>query len=152
MSAPVNQRDLKGKVALVAGGAKNLGALVALQLADLGAKVVIHYHSDAAKKQAEDVAAQIKSKGSDAIIIQGDLTKVANIENLFAAAKNHFGGIDIAINTVGQVLKKPIANISEEEFDTIFDINSKVAFFFIQKAGQYVFLCSCINSTEIFCF
>ena len=69
-------------------------------------------------------------------LYQADLTDVKNISQLFDAAIDNFGGIDIAINTVGKVLKKPFAETTEEEYDSMSDINSKVAYFFIQEAGK----------------
>ena len=80
--------------------------------------------------------AAIKAAGSDAFAIQGDLTKVSEIESLFDQVVKRFGGLDIAVNTVGKVLKKPIVEVTEEEYDSLFAINSKSAFFFIRKAGR----------------
>ncbi|MFD1771155.1 SDR family oxidoreductase [Sphingobacterium suaedae] len=130
------RNDLKGKVVLIAGGAKNLGGLLSLDLAAKGAKVVIHYNSEHTKEAAENTLAAIHGVGGEAILFQADLTKVENIQRLFAAGVEHFGGIDIGINTVGMVLKKPFLNTTEEEYDKMFAINSKVAYFFIQEAGR----------------
>ena len=63
-------------------------------------------------------------------------TKPANITALFEQAKDRFGGIDIAVNTVGKVLRKPIIDTTEEEYDSMFDINAKAAYFFIKEAGK----------------
>lgn len=68
-------------------------------------------------------------------MVQGDLIKVENITELFDAAVEKFGGIDIAINTVGKVLKKPFVDTTEAEYDSMSDINSKVAYF-IREAGK----------------
>jgi NAD(P)-dependent dehydrogenase (short-subunit alcohol dehydrogenase family) len=87
------------------------------------------------KKDADKTAADIKSSGGEAFAVQGDFTKVDDVGAAFAAAKKQFGGIDIAINTAGKVLRKPIVETTEEEFDTMFDINAKAAFFFIKQAG-----------------
>ncbi|MBO7941696.1 SDR family oxidoreductase, partial [Streptomyces sp. S9] len=67
---------------------------------------------------------------------QGDLTRPAEVAKLFDAAKAKFGKIDIAINTTGMVIKKPLVEVSEAEYDTMFAVNSKAAFFFIQEAGK----------------
>lgn len=128
--------ELKGKVVLVAGGAKNLGGLISRNLSAKGAKLVIHYNSNNTKVEAEKTLNDIKAKGGEAILIQADLTKVKNIQNLFAAAKTAFGGIDIAINTVGMVLKKPFTETTEQEYDTMMDVNAKQAYFFLQEAGK----------------
>ncbi|WP_353185261.1 SDR family oxidoreductase [Parapedobacter lycopersici] len=130
------RNDLNGKVALIAGGAKNLGGLLSRNFAARGAKVVIHYNSDSTKAAAEETRAAITAAGGEALLLQADLTKVDNIKTLFDEAKSTFGGIDIAVNTVGMVLKKPFLDTTEAEYDTMFDINSKVAYFFIQQAGK----------------
>jgi NAD(P)-dependent dehydrogenase (short-subunit alcohol dehydrogenase family) len=129
--------SIKGKTALIAGGAKNLGALIARDLATHGAKAVaIHYNSAASKAAADATIADLKAQGAAAYAFQGDLSGAAAMERLFADAKSAMGGIDIAINTVGKVLKKPIVEISEAEFDEMSAVNSKAAFFFIKEAGK----------------
>lgn len=130
--------DLNGKVALVSGGAKNLGGLISREFAASGMDVVVHYNSDATEKDAHDTVEAIKGMGRDAIAIQGDLTKAANVSALFQQAKDHFGGIDVAVNTVGKVLRKPIIETTEAEFDEMMAINAKSAFFFIKEAGLHL--------------
>lgn len=132
----MERNNLNGKVVLIAGGAKNLGGLLSRDFAAKGTKVVIHYNSDSTKADAENTLADIVNSGGEAFTFQADLTKVGNIKQLFEEAKSKFGGVDIAINTVGMVLKKPFLDTTEEEYDTMFDINSKVAYFFIQEAGK----------------
>ena len=132
----MGRNNLNGKVVLIAGGAKNLGGLLSRDFVAKGAKVVIHYNSDSTKADAEKTLKDITNSGGEAIVFQADLTKIENIKHLFEEAKNKFGGVDIAINTVGMVLKKPFLDTTEEEYDTMFDINSKVAYFFIQEAGK----------------
>lgn len=132
------RNDLKGKVVLIAGGAKNLGGLLSRNFAAKGAKLVIHYNSDSTKADAEKTLADVKAAGADAVLVQGDLTKVENVTRLFDAAIAKFGGIDIAINTVGKVLKKPFVDTTEAEYDSMSDINSKVAYFFLQEAGKKI--------------
>lgn len=134
----MSRNDLNGKVVLIAGGAKNLGGLLSKTVASKGAKVVIHYNSDKTKAEAEQTLADIKNNGGESILIQGDLTNIANITNLFAKAKEAFGGVDIAINTVGMVLKKPFAETTEQEYDTMMDVNAKQAYFFLQEAGKHL--------------
>lgn len=132
------RNDLNGKVVLIAGGAKNLGGLLSKSVASKGAKVVIHYNSDKTKAEAEQTLAEIKNNGGEAILVQADLTNVANITNLFAKAKEAFGGVDVAINTVGMVLKKPFTETTEQEYDTMMDVNAKQAYFFLQEAGKHL--------------
>ncbi|AUG05019.1 MULTISPECIES: SDR family oxidoreductase [Pseudomonas] len=135
----MKNHSLKDKVALIAGGAKNLGGLIARDLAAHGAKAIaVHYNSAASKADADRTVAAIKNLGVDAHAWQADLTAAAAVEQLFSDAKAHFGKIDIAINTVGKVLKKPIVEISEAEYDDMFAVNSKSAFFFIKEAGKHL--------------
>lgn len=128
--------QLKGKVALIGGGAKNLGGLISRTLAAEGARIVVHYNSAATKSAADATVAEIKNAGGEAFDIQGDFTKVAEVESVFAAARRQFGGIDIAVNTVGKVLKKPILDTTEAEYDSMAAINAKAAYFFIREAGK----------------
>lgn len=129
--------DLKDKVILIAGGGKNLGGLLARNLAKDGAsQIAIHYNSDSSRTDAEATLADVQATGADGFLFQGDLTQVANITRFFDETKSKFGRIDIAINTVGKVLKKPFTDTTEAEYDSMADINSKVAYFFIQEAGK----------------
>ena len=130
------RNDVKGKVVLIAGGAKNLGGLLSRDFAAKGAKLVIHYNSENTRKDAEKTLAAVEALGTEALLVQADLTKIEHITKLFDAAIDRFGGVDIAINTVGKVLKKPIVDTTVEEYDSMSDINSKVAYFFIQEAGK----------------
>ncbi len=114
----MTDHSIRGKTVIIAGGAKNLGGLLARDLAAHGARAVaIHYNSPATKGAAEETVAAIKAAGAEGVALQGDLTTASAIEKLFAAAMAAVGKPDIAINTVGKVLKKPMAEISEAEFD-----------------------------------
>lgn len=128
--------DLKGKIVLIAGGGKNLGGLLSRDFAAKGAKLAIHYNSESSQAESEKTLADVKALGAEAFLFQGDLTRVEHITKLFDETIKAFGGIDIAINTVGMVLKKPFVDTTEAEYDTMFNINSKVAYFFIQEAGK----------------
>ncbi|EHO11928.1 SDR family oxidoreductase [Myroides odoratimimus] len=146
----MTNNNLKGKVVLITGGAKNLGGLLSRNFASNGAKIAIHYNSDSSKIEAEKTLSDIHKLGGEAFLFQADLTKVENIATFFQETKNRFGGIDIAINTVGMVLKKSFLETTEKEYDSMFDINSKVAYFFIQEAGKHLNdngkICSIVTS------
>ncbi|MGP5641636.1 SDR family oxidoreductase [Brachybacterium tyrofermentans] len=129
---------LNGKNVLIAGGAKNLGGLIARQAAEAGANVAIHYNSDSSRADAEQTLAAVKAAGGKGAVFQGDLTVPANVARLFADAKAALGEIDIAVNTAGKVLRKPIIETTEDEYDSMFDINSKAAYFFIKEAGAHL--------------
>lgn len=131
--------SMTGKTVLVAGGAKNLGGLISRDFARHGAKAIaVHYNSAAAKAEADETLAVIEEAGAKGFAFQADLTTAGAMEKLFADARGALGSIDIAINTVGKVLKKPMAEISEAEFDEMSAINSKLAFFFLKEAGRTV--------------
>ncbi|MBB6173363.1 NAD(P)-dependent dehydrogenase (short-subunit alcohol dehydrogenase family) [Nocardiopsis mwathae] len=130
--------SLSGKTVLVAGGAKNLGGLVSRTVARDGADVIVHYHSDATEPDAEATVEAVQAAGAKAVAVQGDLTRVEEVERLFATAKDRFGGIDVAVNTAGMVLRKPIVETTEDEYDRMADINAKAAYFFIREAGRHL--------------
>lgn len=131
--------SIKGKTVLIAGGAKNLGGLIARDLAEQGAKaVVIHYNSAASKAEAEKTVAAIQAAGAQGVALQADLTTAGAVEKLFADAVAAVGKPDIAINTVGKVLKKPMIDISEAEYDEMTAVNAKTAFFFLKAAGKHL--------------
>ncbi len=134
----MSRNDLNGKVVLIAGGGKNLGGLLSRNFAAKGAKLAIHYNSEGSRAESEKTLADVQAMGSEAFLFQGDLTKVANVTKFFDETIAKFGGIDIAINTVGMVLKKPFVDTTEEEYDTMSDVNSKAAYFFLQEAGKKV--------------
>ena len=129
--------SIQGKNVLIGGGAKNLGGLVARDLAAQGARAVtVHYNSDATRADAEKTLADITGAGVEGYLVQADLTTADAVRTLFARAGEAMGSIDIAINTTGMVTKKPIPEITEADFDKIFAINAKAALFFIQQAGE----------------
>ena len=113
-------QSLKEKVVVVGAGAKNLGGLISKTFGADGASVVVHYHGDSAKASADETVKAVKAAGGDAFAIQGDLTKVPAVAELFDEAVKRFGRVDIAINTVGKVLKKPIVETTEEDYDSMF--------------------------------
>jgi len=132
-----DKHSIEGKVVLIAGGAKNLGGLIARDLAGQGAKAVaIHYNSAATRADAEATVAALQKLGAKAIALQADLTSAAAMEKLFADTIAALGRPDIAINTVGKVLKKPITEISEADYDEMSAVNAKTAFFFLKESGR----------------
>lgn len=135
----MTDHGIKGKTVLIAGGAKNLGGLIARDLAAHGARAIaIHYNSETTRPEAEKTLADLKAAGVHAVALQADLTRDGAITHLFADTVAAIGQPDIAINTVGKVLKKPIADTSEAEFDAMFAINTRVAYFFIKEAGLHL--------------
>ncbi len=130
---------IKGKTVLIAGGAKNLGGAVARDLARHGAKAIaIHYNSASSKVNADETLAAIKDAGAQAVAFQADLTSATAVEKLFIDTIAAIGRPDIALNTVGKVLKKPFLEITEAEYDDMSAVNAKSAFFFLKEAGRHV--------------
>lgn len=135
----MSDHSIRGKVVLIAGGAKNLGGLLARDFAEHGAKaVVIHYNRASAQPEAEETARAVRAAGAQAVVLHGDLTTARAVATLFADTVAVVGRPDIAINTVGKVLKKPILDITEAEYDEMSAVNAKSAFFFLQEAGRHV--------------
>lgn len=133
----MTSRTLQGKVAVIAGGGKNLGALIAHQCVDAGARAVaVHYHSASSQADADQTVAALIAKGAQAFAFQGDLSVVANNVRLFDETRQRFGQVDVAVNTAGVVIKKPILDVTEDDYEKSFAANSKAAFFFIQQAGR----------------
>ncbi|MCU4948848.1 MULTISPECIES: SDR family oxidoreductase [Bacillus cereus group] len=130
--------SLIGKVVVITGGAKNLGGLLSKMYASEGAKVLMHYHSKQTQDEAKNTLLEIQKIGGQAALFQADLTNVTKIQKMFQTAVETYGTVDIAINTVGKVLRKPIAEISEKEFDEMDKVNSKVAYFFIKEAEKHM--------------
>jgi NAD(P)-dependent dehydrogenase (short-subunit alcohol dehydrogenase family) len=127
---------LDGKVVIITGASANLGRLFAEALAADGAKVVVHYNSLSKQDEAKKVAQGITEKGGQAITHQGDLTLVNEVKRLVDATFEHFGQWDILVNTAGMIVRKPIAEFTEEEFDRLFEINAKVPFFLMREASN----------------
>lgn len=135
----MTDHSINGKTVIIAGGAKNLGGLIARDFAAEGAKAIaVHYNSAATKADADATVAAVKAAGAEAAAFQADLTTAGAVEKLFTDAVAAFGKPDIAINTVGMVLKKPILDISEAEYDVMSAVNAKSAFFFLKEAGRHL--------------
>ena len=114
---------LDGKIAVVTGASKGIGAGIAKALGREGASVVVNYASD--KAGAEKTAAEITSGGGKAVVVGGSVAKAADVTTLFAETKKHFGTLDILVNNAGVYAFSPIDGITEEEIDRVFDVNVK---------------------------
>lgn len=114
-------KKLDGKVAVVTGASKGIGAAIAKHFAAEGASVVVNYASS--KEGAEKVVNEIKKEGGKAIAVQANVAKKVEIAELFSAAKKAFGKVDILVNNAGVYEFSPIEEITEEHFDRMFDLN-----------------------------
>jgi 3-oxoacyl-[acyl-carrier protein] reductase len=116
-----NTKKLDGKVAVVTGASKGIGAGIAKQFAAEGADVVVNYAS--AKKDADRVVDEISKHGGKAIAIQGNVAKKAEVERLFVEAEKAFGKIDILVNNAGVYEFMPLEEVTEQHFHKHFDVN-----------------------------
>ena len=130
--------SLKNKVALITGSARGIGREIAERYASAGANIVINYSRN--KEAAEETLKNITTRYTvDAIAIQADVSKVDEVERLFSDAKAHFGSIDIVVVNAGvEVIDLPMVDVTEEQYDRLFDINAKGAFFTMQFAAKSV--------------
>jgi len=112
---------LQGKVAVVTGASKGIGAGIAKALAAEGAAVVVNYSTS--KEGAESVVRQITSEGGKAIAVQGDMSKAADIQRLFKETTNSYGSLDILVNNAGIFKFEPLEAVREEEFHREFNTN-----------------------------
>lgn len=124
--------SLKGKVALVTGSGRGIGREMALELGRRGAKVIVNYAN--AKDAANEVVMQIKKNGSDAIAIAANVSNVKDIERLFAEAMAHFGKLDIVASNSGVVTFGHIKDVTEDEYDRVFNVNTRGQFFVAREA------------------
>jgi 3-oxoacyl-[acyl-carrier protein] reductase len=112
---------LSGKIAIVTGASKGIGAGIAKGLAAEGAAVVVNYASS--KEGADHVVGEIKAKGGTAIAVQGDVAKASDVKKLFEETRRAFGRLDILVNNAGIYHFSPLEEVSEEEFHLHFNIN-----------------------------
>jgi len=113
------ERPLAGKVAVVTGASANMGAALAQTLAYDGAHIVVHYRSDDKAAKAAHVVEQIQEWGGEALSFQADLSVPDNCTKLADATFEAFGRWDILINTAGTIVRKPLADITEDEYDGV---------------------------------
>lgn len=125
-------QTLQGKVAIVTGSSRGIGRSVAEKLAEEGALVVVNYANS--PQQAEEVVAGIHSRGGTAAAIQADISKPAQIEQLYKEAKALYGKIDIVVNNAGIMINSIIGEATEEQFDKQFAINVKGTYFSCRQA------------------
>ncbi len=113
--------NLKGKVAIVTGASKGIGAGIAKALAKAGAAVVVNYSSS--KEGADRVVAEIAAKGGKAVAVQGDVSKAADVQRLFKETKKAFGSLDVLVNNAGVFQFEPLEAATETEFHRQFNTN-----------------------------
>ncbi|MDH5173771.1 MAG: 3-oxoacyl-[acyl-carrier-protein] reductase [Elusimicrobiota bacterium] len=143
--------DLKGKVAIITGGAQGIGKSIATQLAQAGANVVI---ADVMEEVAKSTAQEISQKGNEAISIRVDVSSLSSVEEMVKKTLDKFGRIDILVNNAGITRDSLVMRMKEEDWDLVLDINLKGAFNCIktvspimmkQKSGKIVNIASIVG-------
>jgi len=117
----MNSKKLAGKVAIVTGASKGIGAAIAKRLALEGGTVVVNYSSS--KKEGETVAKEIKALGGKAIAVQANVSKPKEIKGLFAKSRKAFGKVDILVNNAGIYEFQPLQKVNEGHFHKQFNLN-----------------------------
>ncbi|EED17886.1 conidial pigment biosynthesis 1,3,6,8-tetrahydroxynaphthalene reductase Arp2 [Talaromyces stipitatus ATCC 10500] len=129
-------RTLLGKVALVTGGGRGIGAGIALELAKRGAYVAINYSSSASS--ANQIIQSIEAEGSRGAAFKADVTKIEEIESLFNSVHRYFGRIDIVVSNAGVEKFKPLSETALEDFNEVFNINTRGQFFVAKTAHKHI--------------
>lgn len=125
-------QDLSGRVALVTGGSRGIGRAICAELARRGAKVVVNYQSNAAA--AEEVLAEIRAAGGEAITVQADISKADDAAALIKAAVDGFGGLDILVNNAGITRDGLLMRMSEADWDIVHNTNLRGTFLVTKAA------------------
>ncbi|MEF3306374.1 SDR family oxidoreductase [Paenibacillus sp. GYB003] len=128
--------SLNGKVAIVTGASRGIGRQAAIQLAQIGAKVVVNYSSNPGK--ADEVVETIVQNGGEATAIRADVSKVSDVEALFSETLERFGRVDILVNNAAIMECTAIADVTEEMFDRQFAVNVKGTYFACQQAMKHM--------------
>lgn len=130
--------NLKGKVAIVTGGARDLGRAISVRFAQEGAKVVVNYFDN--PEDAKETLKMIEEAGSEGIIVQGDMTKAADVKRLFDTAVEKYGKeIQALVNVVGGIVgRKTITEQDEAWYDFLMDVNMRSVFLCTREAVPYM--------------
>jgi len=126
--------SLKGKIAIVTGGNSGIGMAIVLELAKQGASIVIDYVSH--PEATEALEKQVAALGDQAIGVDADVSKVADLQKLINAAVEKFGRVDVMVNNAGVETRTSVLNTTEQQYEKVLAINLKSAFFGTQLAAQ----------------
>jgi 3-oxoacyl-[acyl-carrier protein] reductase len=126
---------LKGKTAVITGASRGIGKAIALQLAELGANIVVNYRST----PVDDLIKEIESKGVKAIAVKADVSNFDEAEKLIKEAVEVFGTLDILVNNAGITKDGLVIRMKEDDFDKVIEVNLKGAFNTIRHASAVMF-------------
>lgn len=125
---------LNNKVAVITGAGRGIGRAIALKFAGNGAKVVVNYRSSIS--QVEDLLTQIRSSGGEAIAVQADISIEEEAKKLMNEAVNQFGRVDVLVNNAGIIKDNLLVKMSENEFDSVINVNLKGTFYCMKHASK----------------
>ena len=123
-------------MALITGAGRGLGSQIAKDLAARGAAIVINYANSAGP--ALQAVADIERNGGKAVAIQADVSKPKEVAKMFDQAMTHFGRLDVVMNNSGMESFTPTLEVTEEEYDTVFGLNTRAQFFVAQQALKHL--------------
>jgi len=128
---------LTGKVVIVTGSSRGIGRGIAERLGKDGASVVVNYSGN--EQEANEVVTEINSLGGKGVALQANMGKVDDIRRLFTETISHFGQLDILVNNAGIGIVAPVAEVTEEDYNKVFNVNVRGVLFALQEAAR------CIN-------
>jgi NAD(P)-dependent dehydrogenase (short-subunit alcohol dehydrogenase family) len=134
-NAPAANKPLRGKSVIVTGARNNQGRAYAVALAKLGADLVLHFHRNETRDQNEETARLVRAEGAKVTAVVGDMGDAVVAKAVFDAAHNSYGKIDIVVNTVGYIVKKPMAQMTEEDYNRSERANVRALFHVFQQSA-----------------
>jgi glucose 1-dehydrogenase len=129
-------KRLEGRVALVTGSSRGIGRAIALRLAVDGADVVVHYNRT--PEGAREVATAIAAAGRRTHVVRADLARVTEVRRMVTEAVEHFGRVDVLVNNAGLEINAPFAEVTEEDYDRVLDVDLKGVFFASQALVRHL--------------
>ena len=126
--------ELKGRVALVTGAGRRVGRAIALALGERGMRVAVHFN--ASREGADDTARAIGESGGEAETFAADLRRVEECERLVGRVAGHFGALHVLVNSAAVMLRTPIGDVTQAQWDDMFALNLRAPFFLAQAAAR----------------
>ena len=133
---PANTATAGGKVAIITGASRGIGAATALRLARDGFAVAVNYRGGAAG--AESVVREIRAAGGRGLAVQADVTSAAAVSRMFDVSEKEFGGVDVVVSNAGVMHLAPIRDMSDADFERVMAVNLKGSFFVLREAARRV--------------
>lgn len=135
-SAATDVRPLAGKTAIVTGARANMGRAFAAQLGAMGADVVVHFHREETRGEAEETARLVEAAGARAALAVGDIGRSDVVKAMYDLAEARFGGVDIVVNNAGAIIKKPVADFTDADFERLDAVNNRGLFYSLREASR----------------